>query len=102
MESSAIQREDKYFLKFADLHFLFHSRMECTQALNLSTDEDDDFDTEIFRKKVFGKLLVWEVSSEEAKTYEIFGGKNKIGRDPAQSDITIDRKVSGNAPYKGF
>jgi len=69
--------------------------MEATQRLHFSSEEDeDDVEKETFQTTVFGKLTVLSDRPEgHEETYDIFGGENKIGRDPDQSRIAVDNKV---------
>jgi hypothetical protein len=69
--------------------------MEATQKMNVSSEEeDDDVEREKFHTTVFGRLtVVLDPQSKIEETYDIFGGENKIGRDPEQSRIVVDNKV---------
>ena len=70
-------------------------RMECTQRLDPSSDDEDQLDDEAFRQKVFGRFVIAGNGSDcEDQTFDVYGGENKIGRDPEQSNISIDTRVT--------
>ena len=59
------------------------------------SDDEDQLDEEAFRRKVFGRFVVAGNGDDcEDQTFEVFGGENKIGRDPDQSNIAIDNRVT--------
>ena len=68
--------------------------MESTQYLHLPSDDDDEDMSNSFRKKVFGSFVFLKSGENmEEKSFEIFGGENKIGRDAEQSSIVLDTRV---------
>jgi hypothetical protein len=66
--------------------------MECTQRLDFSDDDDEQLDDEAFRKRVYGRFLIAGADDGD-KSFDIFGGENKIGRDADQSNIALDTRV---------
>ena len=69
--------------------------MECTQRLEPISDDEDQLDEDAFRRKVFGRFVVAGNGSDcEDQSFDVFGGENKIGRDPEQSNIAIDTRVT--------
>ena len=59
-----------------------------------SEEEEDEMERGRFHATVYGRLtVVLDNQTKTEETYEIFGGENKIGRDPEQSRIVLDNKV---------